>query len=61
MRGTKEHHAICRKEDYSIPGFIFGGLLCELKSLSESKSGSKILPKIKYSHLLPQVPRDYGR
>ena len=45
MRGTKEHHAVCRKEYHSVSWFIFGGLLCELKSLCESKSGSVIHPK----------------
>ena len=45
MRGTKEHHAIGRKEYHSVSWFILGGLLCELKSLCESKSRFKIHPK----------------
>ena len=45
MRGTKEHHAIGGKEYHPIPRFIFGGLLCELKSLCESKSRSVIHSK----------------
>ena len=45
MRGSQEHHAVCRKEYHPIPRFIFGGLLCELKSLREGKSRFKIHPK----------------